>query len=45
MKRAPYVYKERERRRERANSHFCDTAGSTVFCLESDCPYCSEGSE
>jgi hypothetical protein len=39
----PLTYEKPERRRDRANSHFCDVVGSTVWCTAYDCPHdCTE---
>lgn len=36
---APLTYDEPTRRRDRAESHFCDVVGSRVFCTKIECPY------
>lgn len=38
---APFAHQKPARRRNRAESHFCDAVGSTVFCPRPRCPYCS----
>lgn len=43
--RTPLTYTEPTERRNRANSHFCEVVGSTLFCLKQDCKYCDTSKE
>ena len=36
----PYTYTEPEQRRDRAESHFCEEIGSSLYVSKVDCPYC-----
>lgn len=42
MRGAPLTYDKPERRANRAQSHFCREAGSTMYVPESACPYCDK---
>ena len=39
-KAVPFGYEKPERRRDRADSHFCEEVGSTVWVGKDRCPYC-----
>ncbi|QCC47512.1 hypothetical protein DV707_07470 [Halobellus limi] len=39
---APMGHEKPTRRRDRANSHFCDAVGSRVFCPKANCGYCGD---
>jgi hypothetical protein len=39
---APDTHDAPQRRRDRADSHFCDEVGSRVYCSALDCPFCSD---
>lgn len=45
MSRTPLTWDKPTRRRDRANSHWCERFGTRRYFLKTECSYCMDGEE